>query len=577
MCTACEPPFGRRRFLRRALAGTGVVAVAGSVGELLDPDRATAALTRAAPAPPPPSPFEEAAVGEDGPFPATGTSGAPASPFTVAEGLVQVPNATSVPAPPIVRRAQWGADESRRTNERAYTPIRKLIVHHTASANAPANPAAVVREMYGYHLQKGYTDLGYNFIIDHQGVIYEGRYSRPYGADERVTGEDTNGWGVIGGHAQGMNSAACGIVLIGDFTSTLPTDAAVASLVWLLSWKAARHQIDALNGDPYISLFGARMTTPNIAAHRHVGQTSCPGQLAGLLPAIREQVAKNAGRWPAITIDVPHVVRHELGAAPSAPSSPSAPSAPAAPAPSSPPAGGLLPVPMAIGTTGDAVRTVQRALRRAGIRVGADGQFGNQTRTGLLAFQKAKGIARSGEADLATVSALGLVDPTSSNVLPLPLQAGAKGDSVRHVQRALVAVGRRIAVDGDFGQRTRAAVHQFQQTKSLRATGQVDLRTAAALGLVAATAPATATATAPATPTAPAPAAGSIQLPVRIGMTGTDVQAVQRALRGFGYNVAADGTFGAVTQKAVKRFQKAQGLAETGHVYQATARALGLL
>ena len=53
----------------------------------------------------------------------------------------------------------------------------------TSVAASPAsNPASVIREMYGYHVQRGYSDLGYNFVIDHKGVIYEGRYSRPYGS-----------------------------------------------------------------------------------------------------------------------------------------------------------------------------------------------------------------------------------------------------------------------------------------------------------------------------------------------------------------------------------------------------------
>ena len=156
-------------------------------------------------------------------------------------------------------------------------------------------------------------------MIDQNGVIYEGRYSRPYGSGEQVTGEDTNGWGIVGGHAAAMNGATCGIVLMGDFTASDPTDAAVASLVWLLSWKAARHRIDAINSDPYITRFGARVTTPNMAGHRQIGDTSCPGRLANLLPAIRQQVAANAGAWPAITIDITKVTRYEFGAQPTAP------------------------------------------------------------------------------------------------------------------------------------------------------------------------------------------------------------------------------------------------------------------
>ncbi len=507
MCTACESSFGRRRFIRRALVGGGLVAVAGSVGELFGAPGAAA--SPAAP-PPPPSPlsppFEIAAMGEDGVIgttdPSAMTQAVGGSPFSASDGLIQVTNAISVAAPPIVRRSQWGADESLRSNQRSFAPIRKFVIHHTASANHPSNPASVIREMYGYHIQRGYADLGYNFVIDQNGVIYEGRYSRPYGSGEQVTGEDTNGWGIVGGHAAAMNGATCGIVLMGDFTASDPTDAAVASLVWLLSWKAARHRIDAINSDPYITRFGARVTTPNIAGHRQIGDTSCPGRLANLLPAIRQQVSANAGAWPAITIDITKVTRYEFGAQPTAPAptavavsagagagSGASPAAAASAAP-------LLPVPMAIGTTGEAVKVVQRALRQTGIRVGVDGAFGNQTRNALVSFQTAKGLTRSGQADLATVSALGLVDTTKSNILVVPLRAGAKGDAVRRVQGALVNQSLRVAVDGDFGLQTRFAVYQFQKKKALRASGDVDLATAGALGIVAATAPGTATTTA---------------------------------------------------------------------------------
>ena len=81
----------------------------------------------------------------------------------------------------VIGRISWGADETVRINERQYAPIRKLIVHHTASDNRPANPAAVVRQTYRYHVVgRGFSDIGYNFLIDHRGRIYEGRFARRY-------------------------------------------------------------------------------------------------------------------------------------------------------------------------------------------------------------------------------------------------------------------------------------------------------------------------------------------------------------------------------------------------------------
>jgi len=88
--------------------------------------------------------------------------------------VVQTPAATprTAAAPRIITRAEWGADESIRNSGRAFAPIRKLIVHHSASGNNPSNPASVVRDLYRYHvIDRGYSDIGYNFVIDHKGNI----------------------------------------------------------------------------------------------------------------------------------------------------------------------------------------------------------------------------------------------------------------------------------------------------------------------------------------------------------------------------------------------------------------------
>lgn len=580
MCIACERSFDRRQFLGRALAAGGVAALAGSLAELFGPAAAHAAG----------SPFETDAVGEDPAFGAAGDTTSSLTSLDAAAGLANAPNLAGVAAPPIVRRSQWNADESLRANHRSYTPIRKLVVHHTGSANRPSDPCAVIREMYKYHLDAGYADLGYNFVIDHHGIIYEGRYSRPYGNAEQVTGEDGNGWGIVGGHAAGMNAATCGVVLIGDFTSSSPTDAAVASLVWLLSWKASRHRIDALNSDRYITRTGQSMTTENLTGHRTIGQTACPGRLAGLLPAIRQQVATNAGRWPALTVDVPAVTRFEWTAAPAVAARPepisTATSPTTAPAPAASAAGGLLPVPLTIGTTGEVVRTVQRAVRQTGITVTVDGAFGPRTQAAVRRFQTARGLGATGIVDVATVSALGLTDAARSNLLMLPTKVGAHGTAVRAVQQALVARGVPVVIDGQFGRQTRAGVYQFQQARGVGASGEVDLATAAALGIVAVSAPSTGTVPVSAGTAGSTGTTGSgsstgsgrgIALPVRFGTWSDDVRRVQRALTAAGYPLAPDGRFGPVTLAALKRFQKDRGLPQSGVVNTVTATALGLV
>ena len=228
---------------------------------------------------------------------------------------IPAPNLNAYKAPPVISRAQWGADEKIRLDARVYAPIRKLIVHHTASPNKPSSPASVVRFVEQYHASgRGFSDTGYNFLIDHKGNIYEGRAARRYGAQEAITGEDNKGWGVVGAHAKRFNAGSCGICLIGNFDTATPTDAALSSLVWLMAWKASRHRIDAHGKDEYIDIYGTHTVFPNISGHRQVGQTLCPGsRLFKLLPSLRDQVGQLAGSWDPLVVDIPDIVRYEYG------------------------------------------------------------------------------------------------------------------------------------------------------------------------------------------------------------------------------------------------------------------------
>jgi N-acetylmuramoyl-L-alanine amidase-like protein len=198
--------------------------------------------------------------------------------------------------PPVVTRAQWGADESIRKNDQKYAPISKLFVHHTVTSpdGADPDPAATVRAIYAYHVQgNGWDDIGYNFLIDGDGRIYEGRWARDYGADEIPTGEDRNLNGVVGAHVLNHNAGSAGVALLGDFGGGEPTLAAREALVKLMAWKADRHGIDVTANDPFTSSDGVVSRFPNLAGHRDAGPTACPGErLYALLPGIRADVAR---------------------------------------------------------------------------------------------------------------------------------------------------------------------------------------------------------------------------------------------------------------------------------------------
>ncbi|MBW3590149.1 MAG: N-acetylmuramoyl-L-alanine amidase [Actinobacteria bacterium] len=196
---------------------------------------------------------------------------------------VQRSASAATPQPHVISRAEWGANESLRKGSPDFARIRQLVVHHTVTANDDPDPKATIRAIYSYHTQsRGWNDIGYNFLIDSNGNVYEGRFARSYAAGEIPTGEDTRGRGVIGAHASGFNTGSAGVSLLGDFTSVPPRPAAVSALVDFLAWKADRHGIYP---------FGTHNGAPSIAGHRDVGSTACPGShLYTQMPQIRNDV-----------------------------------------------------------------------------------------------------------------------------------------------------------------------------------------------------------------------------------------------------------------------------------------------
>lgn len=220
------------------------------------------------------------------------------SPINTEDGprrTVRVPATAhaATPQPHVVSRAEWGADESIRKGSPGFARIRKLIVHHTVTANGDSNPAARIRAIYSQHVQSnGWDDIGYNFLIDHFGNVYEGRFARNYDPGEVPTGESKTGFGVTGAHAANYNSGSVGVALLGTFNTTGPSAEAAAALTALLAWKADRHNIHPYGSDVYTNTSaGISRSFPNIAGHRDVGQTACPGAvLWDQLGAIRERV-----------------------------------------------------------------------------------------------------------------------------------------------------------------------------------------------------------------------------------------------------------------------------------------------
>jgi hypothetical protein len=214
-------------------------------------------------------------------------------------------SAATVAQPAVISRTGWGADESLRFDSTGneiwppeFWPIQKLIVHHTATQNHDPDPAATVRSIYYYHaITQGWGDIGYNFLIDEAGNVYEGRHSRTYALGESPTGEDSNGNGVTGGHAYNYNAGTVGVALLGTLTHQDATPAARDALERVLAWKASAHGIDPQGSSLYTNpVNGIQKTFANIAGHRDVNSTECPGGVFyATLPTIRTDVAARIG------------------------------------------------------------------------------------------------------------------------------------------------------------------------------------------------------------------------------------------------------------------------------------------
>jgi hypothetical protein len=229
--------------------------------------------------------------------------------------------ASHLTQPALVTRAGWGANESLRCNADgtpksswSFYPTRKLIVHHTVTANADADPAATVRAIYQYHVQsRGFIDIAYNFLVDANGTIYKGRYSGPNGTcyQDTTTGENAIGRGVTGAHTGGWNSGTMGIAVLGNYEEVPLSEATRTALVEHLAWESERHLLDPLATSTFTNpAGGGSKTTPNISGHRDWSATACPGQnLYALLPTIRQEVAARTGAIAALDTKAPRISR----------------------------------------------------------------------------------------------------------------------------------------------------------------------------------------------------------------------------------------------------------------------------
>ncbi|MFE2986029.1 N-acetylmuramoyl-L-alanine amidase [Streptomyces sp. NPDC059262] len=198
--------------------------------------------------------------------------------------------------PRIVPRAKWLADAGyRKPPARFADRVTAVFIHHTDSPNGYdcADTPGIIRYLYaGQAGDRNWDDIGYNFLVDKCGTIYEGRAG---GVDKAV----------VGAHAQGFNRGTAGIAAIGTFGADTPVPPAMAeSIAALAAWKLGLANVDPrsrvrLTSTNSLSRFPKGRTAEfnAIAAHRDEYETYCPGQaLMAALPEIRQRAAALQGR-----------------------------------------------------------------------------------------------------------------------------------------------------------------------------------------------------------------------------------------------------------------------------------------
>lgn len=204
--------------------------------------------------------------------------------------VVDAPRAAAAPTQPTIRpRADWAGTLKPKGPLEEEDDVRFLLVHHTLTPNSDTGEKIPerLRQVFRFHTsaERGWADVAYNFFVDHTGTIWEGRegsLTRPMKGD-------------ASGGSQGHALLCC---FLGDFTAQPPTPEAMTAMTHLLAWLAAREGLDLAAPVTFTSRGstkwrrGSEVTTDQVAAHRDMSATECPGD--ALYPLVAGQLLPEA-------------------------------------------------------------------------------------------------------------------------------------------------------------------------------------------------------------------------------------------------------------------------------------------
>uniref|UniRef100_A0A8C6QXE6 Peptidoglycan recognition protein 1 n=2 Tax=Nannospalax galili TaxID=1026970 RepID=A0A8C6QXE6_NANGA len=149
---------------------------------------------------------------------------------------------------PMVPRSEWKAKASK-CSTGLQQPIRYVVISHTAGStcDTPASCQQQARNVQHYHMNTlDWCDVGYNFLIGEDGLVYEGR-----------------GWNIKGAHTgPTWNPISIGITFMGNYMDRVPPQRALRAALSLLECGVAQ---------------GFLRSNYEIKGHRDVQQTLSPG------------------------------------------------------------------------------------------------------------------------------------------------------------------------------------------------------------------------------------------------------------------------------------------------------------
>ncbi len=182
--------------------------------------------------------------------------------------------------PNLIPQSEWRSGLNPPNYSRSFTTTRNMIVHHSAGSNNATNYTQVVRDIYILHTQEnGWSDIGYNYLVAPNGVLYAGR--------DPAEGEQGE---VMGAHFCGSNGGTMGVCLMGNYDLKDATEATYATLKQLLSWKGFTDELSVQSQNPH----PLNNNLGVIAGHRDGCSTQCPGNYVyARLTEIRAEVAES--------------------------------------------------------------------------------------------------------------------------------------------------------------------------------------------------------------------------------------------------------------------------------------------